>query len=462
MVADAHPRPAGSAVSDRDRPKALRCAVYCRVSSDDRLEQDFNSLHNQRGCGEAYIKSQNWICLPEAYDDPGFTGANTDRPALQRLLADIQAGGIDCVIVQRVDRLTRSLMDFHRIIELFDRHGVCFVSATQPISSANSMGRLMLNVLLSFAQFERELISDRTKDKLLGARRKGKWTGGRPILGYNLVAGTGGSRLVINPDEAERVREIFQMYLDSRAGLTTVVTECSRRGWTTKAWTTKAGMPHGGKPLDKNQLYALLRNVVYAGLVRHHEDVYPGEHEAIISRDIFDAVQAKMKTNGRTGGSHVRNTSGALLKGLVRCGACQCAMTHTFASRAGSNGKAGRRYRYYSCQRALKHGHDACPEPSVPAGDLEGFVIDTLRETLTGPAAVHAVAERAMAILAETGGRRVVDPDEVIGAAETFDPVWESMTQGEKEALVRALVHEVVFDGVKGTVSVTFAEGVHA
>ncbi len=462
MVADALPKPAGSAVSDRDRPKALRCAVYCRKSTEDGLEQDFNSLDNQRDCGEAYIKSQGWTCLPETYDDGGYSGANTDRPALQRLLADIQAGGIDCVVVQRVDRLTRSLMDFHKIIELFDRHGVCFVSATQPISSANSMGRLMLNVLLSFAQFERELISDRTKDKIAGARRKGKWVGGRPVLGYDLVPGTGGSRLVINPDEAQRVRAIFRMYLDSRSGLTSVVTECSRRGWTTKAWTTKAGVPHGGKPLDKNQLYALLRNVVYAGLVRHHEDTFAGEHEPIIDRDAFDAVQQKLKTNGRTGGSHVRNTSGALLKGLARCGACQCAMTHTFATRPGTSGRATRRYRYYTCSNALKHGHDACPEPSVPAGDLEGFVIDTLRETLTGSAAVRAVAEQAMSILAETGGRRVVDPDEVVGAAETFDPVWQSMTQGEKEALVRALVHEVVFDGPKGTVSVTFAEGVHA
>ncbi|GIK17767.1 MAG: hypothetical protein BroJett003_27310 [Planctomycetota bacterium] len=195
----------------------VRCAIYTRKSSDEGLQQEFNSLDAQREAAEAYIASQKaegWVCLPERYDDGGFTGGNMDRPALQRLLADIEAGKIDCVVVYKVDRLSRSLMDFARIVEVFERHSVSFVSVTQHFNTTNSMGRLTLNILLSFAQFEREIIGERIRDKIAASRQKGKWTGGTPILGYDVDRSNGGPKLVVNPAEASRVRQIFDLYIE--------------------------------------------------------------------------------------------------------------------------------------------------------------------------------------------------------------------------------------------------------
>lgn len=224
--------------------KGIRCAIYTRKSTEEGLEQEFNSLDAQREAGEAYIKSQQhegWVCLPSQYDDGGYTGANMERPAIRRLLSDIEAGKVDCVVVYKVDRLSRSLLDFARIMETFERHKVSFVSVTQAFNTASSMGRLVLNVLLSFAQFEREMISERTRDKIAAARRKGKWSGGMPILGY-IVAKT---KLVVDETEAERVRQIFQLYLEQQAMLP-VVRELDRRGWLTKQWTTKKGFAAAG------------------------------------------------------------------------------------------------------------------------------------------------------------------------------------------------------------------------
>ncbi len=217
----------------------VRCAIYTRKSTEAGLEQEFNSLDAQRESAEAFIKSQThegWECLPERYDDGGFTGGNLDRPALQRLVADIEAGKIDCVVIYKVDRLSRSLLDFARLMETFEKHHVAFVSITQQFNTASSMGRLVLNVLLSFAQFEREIISERTRDKIAATRRKGKWSGGPPLLGYDIDAR--GSGLIVNEDEAVRVRAIFQMYLDYGA-LLPVVRELERRGWTKKRWQTR-------------------------------------------------------------------------------------------------------------------------------------------------------------------------------------------------------------------------------
>lgn len=448
---------ADSSAANAPTAGPVRCAIYTRKSTEEGLSQEFNSLDAQRDSAELYIKSQGWSCLPDRFDDGGCTGANTDRPGLQRLLADIQAGRVDCVVVYKVDRLSRSLADFSRLMETFDAHKVSFVAVTQHFNTTSSMGRLTLNILLSFAQFERELISERTRDKIAGARRKGKWAGGRPVLGYDLVPGTGGSKLVINPQEAERVRALFDLYLASQAGMMPVVSECARRGWTTKAWTAKNGNAIGGRDFNKDRVYALLTNVLYAGQVRHHDDVYSGEHEAIIDRDTFDRVQAKLRLNGRTGGSQSRNLHGALLKGLLSCGSCGSSMTHTFASRVDS--KSARRYRYYACSKSLKGGRDACSCPSLPAADLERFVAGTIGDTLSGDSAVDEVARRAAAMLAERRPDLVIDPDELLGAAEAFEPVWDAMTVGERVTVVHALVERVVYDGTAGTVSVTFLEG---
>jgi site-specific DNA recombinase len=235
----------------RNKPaaaKQVRCAIYTRKSSEEGLDQAFNSLHAQREAAEAFIASQRhegWVCLPERYDDGGYSGGNTERPALRRLMADIEAGKVDAVVVYKVDRLSRSLLDFARLMGTFERHNVSFVSVTQQFNTAHSMGRLTLNILLSFAQFERELVSERTRDKIAATRRKGKWSGGRPILGYDVDRER--MRLVVNPAEAERVREIVALYLRTQSLLATA-RELNRRGWTTKKWTSRDGRPMGGTP----------------------------------------------------------------------------------------------------------------------------------------------------------------------------------------------------------------------
>lgn len=356
---------------EREDKRVVRCAVYTRKSTEEGLEQEFNSLDAQRDAGEAYIKSQiheGWQLVTTRYDDGGFTGANMDRPALQRLLADISAKKVDCVVVYKVDRLSRSLLDFTRIMETFDLNGVAFVSVTQAFNTASSMGRLILNVLLSFAQFEREMISERTRDKIAAARRKGKWSGGRPLLGYNVE----NTKLIVDPKEAEKVREIFDMYLERRS-LLAVACELNQRGWVTKRWTTKQERKLGGRRFDKSNLYQLLTNITYIGKIRYKDEVHNGEHTGIVDDEVFAKAQELLASNSRAGGRPMRERYVALLRGLVHCESCNCAMTHS----ASHNGT--RRYRYYVCVHAQKQGWQVCPRPSIPAGDIEQFVVEQIR-----------------------------------------------------------------------------------
>ena len=361
-----------------DKQPTIRCAIYTRKSTDEGLEQEFNSLDAQREAGEAYIasqKSEGWVCLPDRYDDGGFTGGNMDRPAMKRLLADVEAGGIDCIVVYKVDRLSRSLLDFARVMETFEKHSVAFVSVTQQFNTSTSMGRLMLNVLLSFAQFEREMISERTRDKIAATRRKGKWSGGMPMLGYDVDAR--GGKLHVNDDEAARVREIFELYLN-RLSLIEVVKELDARGWTTKRWTTRKGHERGGKLFNKNSLFKLLTNRIYLGKITYKDEVYDGEHPAIVDEEIFERAQRLLKRNGRSGAPYVRNRFGAVLKGLVRCVSCECGMVPTHATKTTSGG-GSKRYRYYVCQNAQSRGWHNCASPSVPAPELERFVVEQIK-----------------------------------------------------------------------------------
>lgn len=351
--------------------KIYRCAIYTRKSTEEGLEQEFNSLDAQREAGELYIKSQKhegWECLDAKYDDGGFTGANMERPGLRRLLADISAGKIDCVVVYKVDRLSRSLLDFAKIIEVFDRHQVTFVSVTQSFNTASSMGRLTLNVLLSFAQFERDMISERTRDKMRAARRKGRWVGGKPILGYNVV----NSKLVIEPLESLRVQQIFDLYLDMKSTLQ-VARVLNERGWRTKEWTTKKGRKIGGGEFNKNKVTAVLTNATYIGMIEYEGQLHPGIQEAIIKRDVFDRAQEILRQNGRMKKSLNRCKHNALLQGLLRCAACNCGMSHSYTK------KGSTLYRYYVCHKAQKQGWASCPSPSLPADQIENFVIDQIR-----------------------------------------------------------------------------------
>jgi site-specific DNA recombinase len=357
-------------MSKRSRPKQpnLRCAIYTRKSTQEGLDQEFNTLDAQRESAEAYIASQKqegWTCLSARYDDGGFTGGTMERPALKRLLQDIEAGKIDCVIVYKVDRLSRSLLDFSRMMETFDKHHVSFVSVTQQFNTTSSMGRLTLNILLSFAQFEREIISERTRDKMGAARRKGKRLGGAPVLGYNVDPQT--RRLVPHPEEAMRVQAIFQLYLD-RGGLIPTVRELARLGWVTKRWTTRKGTVVGGRPFNKANLHYLLTNVTYLGRVKYQDQVYDGEHEAIVSGELFERVQSQLSQNRRVRGRAPANRQAGILEHLLYCAVCDAQMSHTYTS------KGPRRYRYYVCPRAQKQGWETCPSKSIPAEEIERFV----------------------------------------------------------------------------------------
>ena len=274
--------------------KAVRCAIYTRTSSEEGLSQEFNSLDAQRECGEAYIRSQRqagWTLLPARYDDGGFTGANLERPALERLLADMRAGAIDCVVLYKVDRLSRSLFDFARLMQMFEEQGVSFVSVTQQFNSSTPMGRLTLHVLLSFAQFEREMVSERTRDKKGAARRKGKWMGGTPMLGYDV---DGQSRLQVNEAEAAQVREIFALFVGN-GSLEETLEEMAGRGWRRKRWTTRQGKEKGGRAFDRGSLVRLLRNVVYRGQVQHKGKVYRGEQAAIVEPEMWKQAQEGLR-----------------------------------------------------------------------------------------------------------------------------------------------------------------------
>jgi site-specific DNA recombinase len=264
-------------------PKPVRCAIYTRKSTEEGLNQEFNSLDAQREAAEAYILSQKhdgWTLVQTQYSDGGYTGANIERPGVRQLLADIEADKVDCVVVYKVDRLSRSLIDFSKMMELFEKRGVCFVSVTQQFNTNSSLGRLTLNILLSFAQFEREIISERTRDKQVAARKKGKWTGGHILLCYDLDSRAG--RLAVNPEEAERIREMFRLYLEGTA-VVEIVQRFDKQGWRNKQWTTQDGKLYGGSPLRRCHIYKLLGNVLYTGQVKVGEEIFPGEPSVPIS-----------------------------------------------------------------------------------------------------------------------------------------------------------------------------------
>lgn len=429
-------------------PALVRCAIYTRKSTEEGLDQDFNTLDAQRESSEAYIlsqKNEGWIALSDRYDDGGFTGANMERPALRRMLADIEAGKLDCIVVYKYDRLSRSLADFMRLLEILDKHHVTFVAVTQPFDTRTSAGRFMVHMLLNFAQFEREMIAERTRDKMRAARRKGKWIGGFVPLGYD-VAKNGGA-LVVNAAEAERVRSIFALYLEL-GSLIPVIGELDRRDWRMKTWVTREGRRRGGARFTKTTLYNLLINVTYTGRVRFEGALREGEHQRIVDDDIFDRVQQQLKRNGRNGGRNVRNKHGALLKGLVRCGGCGAAMIHTYTQ------KGNTRYRYYVCNNAHQRGWNRCQTRSVSAPELERAVINNLRSFAQNPAMLSEVLRQLEQN--RTPGAPIADPGEVAGALQKFDPLWEQLTTWEQETFLRTLIAQVRYDGRTGEVTVGF------
>lgn len=497
------------------QPTRLRCAVYTRKSTEEGLEQEFNSLDAQREACEAFIQSQKhlgWFCSERRYDDGGFTGANMDRPAMVRLMDDIRAGEIDVVVVYKVDRLSRSLLDFARIIELFEKRKVHFVSVTQQFNTAQSLGRLVLNILLSFAQFEREMIAERTRDKIAAARKKGKWIGGPNPLGYDVVSG----KLVVNEEEADQVRTIFGLYIKERSLLRTVEV-LNGRGWRTKSRVTKAGIQRGGNLWEKSILRKLLTSVTYIGKVEYKGAHYAGEHAGIVDPEVFAQANEYLGSGQSVPNASSRNKHGFLLRRLVHCTHCSSVMTSATAAPRGKS------YRYYECTDVHRRGSTACPVRSVPAAELERFVIGRIQELGNDGALLEKTIECAQAerraerplleqeqrrlevehqsckiearkLVTALGGsqggevrpitdrlseldsraghiesrlteiqdtlatldKTTIDPTRAAEAMKQFTPLWEALTPVERIRLTHLLIERIDYDGLGKEVSISF------
>ncbi|MFT4115974.1 recombinase family protein [Bradyrhizobium sp.] len=351
-------------------PKATRCAIYTRKSTEHGLEQEFNSLDAQREACEAYIKSQafqGWKALPQHYDDPAYSGGNLDRPALKRLLADIESGKVDVVVVYKIDRLTRSLADFARLVETFDARTVSFVAVTQQFNTTTSMGRLTLNVLLSFAQFERELSAERVRDKVAASRRKGKWTGGTVPLGYDAKD----KKLALNESEAKTVRTIFDLYLEL-GSFGKLVAELDRRKIVTKRRATKAPKYQGGIPFTYGPLAYFLKNRIYVGEIHYGGKWFKGEHEAILDRATFDHVQDLLKSN----------TIKRKIKFSANCAPLQGKIFDDKGNRMSPSfsSKNGVRYRFYISTALRGRKKDAGSVARISAPEVEAIVEAALSE----------------------------------------------------------------------------------
>ena len=400
--------------------RRLRCAIYTRKSSEEGLDMEFNSLDAQRESCEAYIASQRaegWACMREHYDDGGFSGGTLDRPGLKTLIEDIEDGLVDVVVVYKIDRLSRSLMDFSRLVEVFDKHGVTFISITQSFNTTTSMGRLTLNILLSFAQFEREVTGERIRDKFAASRAKGMWMGGFVPMGYDVVD----RKLIINGPEAATVRHMFQRFVELGSATTL-----------TRELVANHVLNKRGKPVDKGFLYKLFRNRLYLGEAVHKGTSYPGEHQAIIDQPLWDQVHASLQESPRQRAANTRTQTPALLKGLIFTDR-GVAMTPTVTK------KGSRHYRYYTSMDAIRNraGEGTDGFVRLNAGMVEGAVIQHIRELLRSPEVVTRAVASAKAKDPEA------DETDVVTALANFDKLWESLFPAEQARIARILINRV-------------------
>jgi site-specific DNA recombinase len=496
----------------------VRCAIYTRKSTDEGLDREFNTLQAQRAAAEAYIDSQRgegWTCLSDAYDDGGFSGATMSRPAMQRLMADVEAGRIDCIVVYKLDRLSRNVRDYLNFLAFLDDRDVAFVSVTQQFNTSTPLGRMTLKQLLLFAEFERDMTAERTRDKMRAARRRGRWTGGMPPLGYDVIPE--GGRIVANRDESDTVKTIFELYLEKRS-LLAVVWELRCMGVRRKSWTTRDGKVRIGREFNNVDLHRLLTDPLYAGMQKLGDETFKGEQPAIISKAVFDRVQRILVENRRNAGASHRNRHGALLRGILRCSACDSAMTHAFTERRG------KAFRYYRCVNSVKRGAAACPTGSVPAQKIEASVVEQIqrigadsvlcdetfrqvqaqvaterrglkaeakridRDLVVGRSEVDrltsavgratgAAADAVMVKLAATQERLAtlerrqhevtdrlvaldgqdVDPEALRSALAQFTELWEVLLTPERERIVRLLVDRVDYHRADGELRITFS-----
>ena len=398
--------------------RKLRCGVYTRKSTDEGLEKEFNSLDAQRDSCEAYIASQRsegWVLVHDRYDDGGVSGGTLERPALKRLLADIEAGLIDVVVVYKIDRLSRSLMDFSKLVQAFDEHQVTFVSVTQAFNTTTSMGRLTLNILLSFAQFEREVIGERVRDKIAASKARGMWMGGPVPLGYDVRD----RKLVVNEAEAATVRRVFEGFA-AIGSATKLVPALRAEGLLTKM----------GRPFDKGATYKTLNLRTYLGQVTHQGKVYPGEHQAIVPQDLWDRAHDIMRESPRIRANEARRQTPALLRGLI-FGPDGRALSPTHTRRRG------KLYTYYVSQAVLKGTDDGCTVRRISAGEIEAAVMDQVRAILQQPEVVIGTWRAAQADAPD------LTEAETREALEQLDPLWDELFPAEQERIVRSLVERV-------------------
>lgn len=477
---------------------------YARKSTDAKLEQEVNSISIQCAAVRSYIESQKhrgWYCLGTESDN-NISGAILERPALRRIKQLIIKGKVKVVVVNRLDRLSRSLSQFLELMAFFEEHGVALVSVTQNINTSDAMGRLMLQIIMSFAEFERELIRDRVTERMHAARKSGRFIGGRPILGYNIKPE--GCELEVDELEAIRVREIFLLYLELRSVKASVL-ELGKRGWSNKKWVTKSGKVAGGSEFSTATLHYLLTNPIYIGKVSLKGELFDGLHEGIIDPDLFEKVSGVLAGNDLTKGNRNRNSHDALLKGLIKCKACNAAFVHT-----GSK-KKHKYYRYYTCSNKRLNGAHACPSPSLPAGDIETLVAEQLMSIGTDPKLQEVVyaqlteaveAKRRMAeqtyqtatkeldritrelassqefnasdsLLVHLEQKRkeaenalqraeshtafaIPSKEKVIAVVRNMQGLWPSFTAAQKCAFVKTLVREVEYDAEAGSLTLHF------
>lgn len=417
-------------------PQKCCAAIYTRKSSDEGLEQPFNSLDAQREDCEAFVasqKSQGWVLDPDHYDDGGFSGGTLDRPALKRLLRRTAAGTINVVVVYKIDRLSRSLPDFLDLVKQFEAHGVTIVSVTQAFNTKDAMGRLTLNMMLSFGQFEREATGERIRDKIAASKKRGMWMGGVVPLGYRVD----NRRLVVRSDEAATVRKVFEGFVQS--GSATVLA---------KSLASEGATTRRGKPINKGFIYKLLNNKIYLGLVVHKGATYPGEHRAVISQEVWDKVHTIMGESPRVRAGRTRTSEPALLKGLVfDAGGSAMSPTHTR--------RRGKLYRYYTSQAILKGGRGAVEVGRIPADQLEAAVIGRLRVLLSAPEVVVATWRSS-----RKKSDRLTEAD-VRDALAQIAPMWDELFPAEQARIAQLLIQRVDV-GPDGADIRFRADGIHS
>jgi DNA invertase Pin-like site-specific DNA recombinase len=412
--------------------KIIRCAIYTRKSTEEGLDMDYNTLDAQREAGEKYVeamKHEGWRIIPDLYDDGGFSGGNMDRPGLKKLIEDIKAGRIDTVVVYKVDRLTRSLADFAKLVEVFDAYGTSFVSVTQHFNTQDSMGRLTLNILLSFAQFEREVTGERIRDKFAASKKKGMWMGGPPPLGYDVVD----RKLIINPVEADQVKYIFETYVLLGGSISLVLKKLNDEGYKTKSYTSRTGQRRGGHKYGTATVKTILRNRLYIAEVHHKGTYYPGQHRPIISMELFNKAQEVLAEKATVKSKRTYAArSKSLLKGIIVCGGCHGAMSPTYTK------KKNKCYEYYVTNSYRQHSCGECPVSRIPAGEIDAIIKGQLKAIFASPKILVEVWRQAKK------DNPAFQEYELHESLKRLGSFWDLLYPGEQKRITQLLISRVV------------------